>query len=64
MAVCVLFECPGVTQSQYDEALKKVTGGRAGKTLADWSGQAFCCMSQDRLRTAGAWPTCGNRKPT
>jgi hypothetical protein len=37
MAVCVLFECPGVTQVQYDEALKKVTGGRAGKTLADWS---------------------------
>jgi hypothetical protein len=37
MAVCVLFECPGVTQAQYDEALKKVTGGRAGNALADWS---------------------------
>jgi hypothetical protein len=37
MAICVLFECPGVTQAQYDEALKKVTGGRAGKALADWS---------------------------
>ncbi len=36
MAICVLFECPGVTQAQYDEALEKVTGGRAGKTLADW----------------------------
>ena len=37
MAICVLFECPGVTQAQYDEALKKLTGGRAGKALADWS---------------------------
>ena len=37
MAICVLFECPGVTQSQYDEALKKVAGGRSGKRLADWS---------------------------
>ena len=37
MAICVLFECPGMTQAHYDEALKKVTGGRAGKALADWS---------------------------
>jgi hypothetical protein len=37
VAICVLFECPGVTQSQYDEALKKLTGGRSGKRLADWS---------------------------
>jgi hypothetical protein len=35
-AICVLFECPGVTQAQYDEALQKVTGGRARKTLSDW----------------------------
>jgi len=28
MAICVLFECPGVTQAQYDQALEKVTGGR------------------------------------
>jgi hypothetical protein len=37
MAVCVLFECPGVTQSQYDEALKRLVGARTGKMLADWS---------------------------
>ena len=36
MAICVLFECPGVTQAQYDQALEKVTGGRPGKKLADW----------------------------
>jgi len=36
MAIGVLFELPGVTQAQYDEALKKLTGGRGAKTLADW----------------------------
>ena len=36
MAIGVLFELPGVTHAQYDEALKKLTGGRPGKMLADW----------------------------
>ena len=64
MAVCVLFECPGVTQVQYDEALKKVTGGGAGKTLADWSAPGLLLHVARPLRTADAWSTCGNRKPT
>ncbi len=51
MAVCVLFECPGVTQAQYDEALKKLTGGRAGKALADWSAPGLL------LHVAGPTPS-------
>ena len=33
MAICVLFECPGVTQSQYDEALKTLAGFAVGKPV-------------------------------
>ena len=36
MAIGVLFECPGATQAQYDEALEKLIGGRTVKSLADW----------------------------
>jgi hypothetical protein len=36
MAIGVLFEFPGVTQAQYDEVLKRLTGGRTLKSLSDW----------------------------
>jgi len=36
MAIGVLFEFPGVTQTQYDDVLKRLTGGRMLKALSDW----------------------------
>jgi hypothetical protein len=36
MTIGVLFEFPGNTQSQYDDAAKKLTGGGGLKKLADW----------------------------
>ena len=36
MAIGVLFEFPGATQSQYDDVLKKMTGGGTLRKLADW----------------------------
>lgn len=36
MAIGVLFEFPGVTQSQYDEVLKAMTGGGTLRKLSDW----------------------------
>ena len=36
MAIGVLFEFPGNTQAQYDDAAKKLTGGGSLKKLADW----------------------------
>ncbi len=36
MAIGVLFECPGATQAQYDEAVRKLTNGRVLKALSDW----------------------------
>lgn len=35
MAIGVIFEMPGITQQQYEEASKKVWKGGGGK-LADW----------------------------
>lgn len=41
MAIGALFECPGMTQAQYDEALAKLTGKQAVQALADWNAKGL-----------------------
>ncbi len=41
MAIGVIFECPGGTQAQYDQALKKLTGKQTVQTLADWNAKGL-----------------------
>ena len=36
MAIGVLFDFPGATQAQYDEAVKKLTNGGTLRSLSDW----------------------------
>ena len=36
MAIVALFDLPGVTQAQYDEATRKLTGGRPMRSRSDW----------------------------
>jgi hypothetical protein len=35
MAIVVLFEFPGLTQAQYDQALSRLTGGKPYNSFAD-----------------------------
>ncbi len=36
MAIGVLFEIPGATQAQYDEAQRRLTNGGTLRRLSDW----------------------------
>src|SRR4029450_287847 len=36
MAVCVVFEFPGVTVEQYDEACRQMNNGRPFRSLSEW----------------------------
>ena len=64
MAIGVLFEFPGATQSQYDAVEKKMTNGGKLKKLADWPAKGLLMHLAGPTRRAGGLSTCGNRKPT
>lgn len=51
MAIGVLFEFPGVKQSQYDDVEKRMTGGGTLRKLADWPAQGLL------MHVAGPTPT-------
>jgi hypothetical protein len=36
MAICVMFEFPGMTREQYDEATPEMNNGRPWHELSDW----------------------------
>ena len=59
MAIGVLFEFPGATQSQYDDVEKKMTGGGSLKKLADWPAKGLLMHlagpSQTGWRVVDVW---------
>jgi hypothetical protein len=36
MAICAVFELPGMTQEHYEEGTRQVNGGRPLRSLSDW----------------------------
>lgn len=51
MAIGVLVELPGATQSQYDAVVKSLTGGGTLSKLADWTSKGLL------MHVAGPTPT-------
>ena len=53
MAIGVLFEFPGVTQAQYDDAAKRLTKGGQLRSLSDWPAKGL--LSHAAGPTPNGW---------
>jgi hypothetical protein len=66
MAIVAVFQGPTLTRENYEESVRRLTGGRARlETPADWPVEGLLVHVAGEGPTASGWWMCGSpRKPS